>query len=123
LKAKSTQYLRASSEKESLLQKINKAKTELNELFSEIKAEDSLMMTLAAEMKELQARMDDCKARMAAKERNASQGVERTKSLVERYQQLKVDEEVVTDINTASQRQDEDWAKLREQMRSVWGEL
>jgi hypothetical protein len=74
-------------------------------------------------MKELQAKMDDCKARMAAKERNASQRVEQTKPLVERYQGLKVDEEVVTDIDTASQRQDEDWAKLREQMRSVWGEL
>ena len=85
LKAKSAQYLRASSEKESLLQEINKAKTELNELSFEIQAEDSLMMTLAAEMKELQAKMDDCKARMAAKERNASQEVERTKSLVERY--------------------------------------
>lgn len=72
LRVKSTQYVRASSEKESLLQEINKAKAGLNEISSEIKVEDSLMMTLAAEIKELQARMDDCKARMAAKERNAS---------------------------------------------------
>jgi chromosome segregation ATPase len=67
LKAKSTQYLRVSSEKESLLQEINNAEAKLIEVSSEIKVEDSLIMTLAAKMKELQARMDDCKARMATK--------------------------------------------------------
>ncbi|XP_022869741.1 uncharacterized protein LOC111389118 [Olea europaea var. sylvestris] len=33
-------------------------------------------------------KMDDCRARMAAKKRNASQGIERTKFLVEQYKKL-----------------------------------
>ena len=123
LKAKSTQYLHALSEKESLLLEINKAEDELKEISSEVMIEDSLMVNLAAQMRELQAKMDDCRARMAAKKCNASQGIERTKSLVEQYKKLEVDDDVVAELNITSSRQNEDWEKLRERIRSVWGGL
>lgn len=123
LKAKSTQYLCAVSERESLLLEINKAEDELKEISSEVMIEDSLMTSLAAQMKELQARMEDCKARMAAKKRNASQGIEQTKSLVEQYKKLEVDDDFVAELNVTSSQQSEDWGRLRERIRSVCDEL
>jgi chromosome segregation ATPase len=124
LKVKRTQYLRAVAEKESLCLEINKAKDELQEISSEVMIEDSLMVNLAAQMRELQAKMDDCRARMAAKKRNASQGIERTKSLVEQYKKLEVDDDdVAAELNITSSRQNEDWEKLRERIRSLWGSL
>ncbi|CAI9775704.1 unnamed protein product [Fraxinus pennsylvanica] len=66
LKAKSAQYLHDVSEKESLLQEIDKTKVELNKISSKVMVEDSLMISLALEIKELQAKMNHCKARLAA---------------------------------------------------------
>ncbi|CAA2997787.1 Hypothetical predicted protein [Olea europaea subsp. europaea] len=123
LNARSIQYLRAASERDSLLLEINKAEDELKEISSEVMIKDSLMTSLAVEMKELQAKMDDCRTRMAAKKRNASQGIERTKSLVEQYKKLEVDDDFVAELNVASSQQSEDWGRLREMIRSAWGEL
>ncbi|XP_022848866.1 uncharacterized protein LOC111371198 [Olea europaea var. sylvestris] len=122
-KARSTQYFHAASERESLLLEINKADDELKEISSDVMIEDSLMTSLAVEMKELQAKMDDCRARMAAKKCNASQGIERTKSLVKQYKKLEVDDDFVAELNVASSQQSEDWGRLREIIRSAWGEL
>ncbi|KAL2461858.1 Uncharacterized protein Adt_45278 [Abeliophyllum distichum] len=72
LKAKKTQYVNAVNEKESLYHEIDKAKNSLDEISSEVMVEDSLMMSLDTQMKEIQAKIDDCKARLAAKKCNAS---------------------------------------------------
>lgn len=52
LKAKSTQYLCAASEKELLLLEIDEAENKLKEISFDIMVENSLMINLAAEMKE-----------------------------------------------------------------------
>lgn len=95
----------------------------MKEISSDVMIEDSLMVSLAVEMKEFQAKMNDCRARMAGKKRNASQGIERTKSLVEQYKKLEVDDDFVTELNVASSQQSEDWGRLRERIRLAWGEL
>ncbi|CAA2955360.1 Hypothetical predicted protein [Olea europaea subsp. europaea] len=95
----------------------------MKEISSEVMIEDSLMTCLAAQMKELQARMDDCKARMVAKKRNASQGIERTKSLVEQYKKLEVDDDFVAELNVTSSQQSEDWGKLRERISLGLGRI
>lgn len=123
LKAQTTQYIQVVAERESLFDEIEKSKGTLNEISSEIMVEDSLMMKLVAEMKELQARMDDCKARLTAMERAAFQEVERSQSLVERYVKLEVNEEIAIELPAASQKQLEEWEQLREQMRAFWGNL
>ncbi|KAL2505219.1 Uncharacterized protein Adt_20840 [Abeliophyllum distichum] len=56
LKAKKTQYFNAVNEKESIHQEIEKAKSNLNEISSDVMVEDSLMMSLTAQMKEIQQR-------------------------------------------------------------------
>lgn len=76
LKARSTQCLCASSKRESFLLEISKADDELKEIYFEVMIEDSLIISLAAEMKEFQAKMNDYRARMAVKKHNASQGIE-----------------------------------------------
>ncbi|KAL2531384.1 hypothetical protein Adt_04735 [Abeliophyllum distichum] len=86
----------------------------LTEISSDVMVEDSLMMSLAAQMKEIQAKMDDCKARLVAKKRNASQEVERARSLLERYSNLEVDEGIMDELSTASIDQCDEWKKLRE---------
>ncbi|KAL2466466.1 Uncharacterized protein Adt_42317 [Abeliophyllum distichum] len=53
LEAKKTQYVIAMNEKESLYNEIDKAKSSLNEISSNVMVEDSLMMSLAAQMKEI----------------------------------------------------------------------
>lgn len=63
LKTQQAQYLRVSNEKESLFQELEKAKVHLNDISSEVMVEDSLMMKLAVEMRELQVKMDDSRAR------------------------------------------------------------
>ncbi|KAL2525139.1 Uncharacterized protein Adt_10193 [Abeliophyllum distichum] len=123
LKAKKTQYFNAVNEKESLYHEIDKAKSSLNEISSNAMVEDSLMMSLAAQMKEIQAKMDDYNARLAAKKHNSSQEVERAKSLLECYSNLEVDEGVMAELSTASIDQRDEWEKLREQMRSIWKKL
>ncbi|KAL2527007.1 Uncharacterized protein Adt_12061 [Abeliophyllum distichum] len=64
LKAKKTQYVTSVNEKESLYYEIDKAKSSFDEISSEVMVEDSLMMSLAAQIKKIQAKMDDCKARL-----------------------------------------------------------
>ncbi|CAI9776007.1 unnamed protein product [Fraxinus pennsylvanica] len=87
LKAKKIQYLNVVIEKESLLQELEKTKSNLRELSSEVKE------------------------------------VERGKSLLERYSKLDVDEGLMTELSTSSDEQRNEWEKLREQMRSLWGRL
>ncbi|KAL2474296.1 PMD domain-containing protein [Abeliophyllum distichum] len=123
LKAKKTQYFNAVTEKESLYHEIDKAKSILNEISSDIMVKDTLMMSLATQMKEIQAKMDDCKARLAAKKCNPSQEVERAKSLLEHYSNLEVDEGIMDELSTTSIDQRDEWEKLREQMRSIWGKI
>ncbi|CAI9786864.1 unnamed protein product [Fraxinus pennsylvanica] len=74
LSAKLAQALTLSIE--SLLLEINKDEDELNEISSEVMIEDSLMISSAAEMKEFRAKMNYCRAMMATKKCNASQGIE-----------------------------------------------
>ncbi|KAL2485158.1 hypothetical protein Adt_29914 [Abeliophyllum distichum] len=123
LKAKKTQYVNVVNEKESLYHEIDKAKSSLDEISSEVMVEDSLMMILAAQMKEIQAKMDDCNARLAAKKRNASQEVELAKSLLEHYSNLEVDEGIMAELSTTSIDQRDKWEKFREQMHSIWRKL
>ncbi|KAL2527367.1 Uncharacterized protein Adt_12421 [Abeliophyllum distichum] len=114
LKVNKTQYVLDVNEKECLHHEIEKAKSSLNEISSNVMVEDSLMMSLAAVMKELQAKMDNCKARLAAKKCNASQEVKRTKSLLKRYSNLEVDEEIMVELSNTSIDQRDKWKKLRE---------
>ncbi|KAL2491134.1 Uncharacterized protein Adt_26762 [Abeliophyllum distichum] len=120
LKSKKTLYFNDVNEKESLHQEIDKAKSNLNEISSDVMVEDSLMMSLTAQMKEIQEKIDNCKARLAAKKRNASQEVERARSLLERYSSLEVDQGIMAELSTAYVDQRDEWEKLREQMRSIW---
>ncbi|KAL2486710.1 Uncharacterized protein Adt_31466 [Abeliophyllum distichum] len=56
---------------ESLNIDINSAKSKLNELSSKVMIEDSFLTSLESDMKELQAKIDDCKMRLATKKHNA----------------------------------------------------
>ncbi|KAL2491908.1 Uncharacterized protein Adt_27536 [Abeliophyllum distichum] len=82
LRAKKMSFIRAMAETESLNIDINSAKSKLNELSSEVMIDDSSLISLASEMKELQAKIDECKMRLAAKKCNVSLEIERTKALM-----------------------------------------
>ncbi|KAL2491926.1 Uncharacterized protein Adt_27554 [Abeliophyllum distichum] len=73
------------AETESLNIDINSAKFKLNELSFEVMIDDSSLISLESEMKELQAKIDECKMRLAAKKCNTSLEIERTKALMARY--------------------------------------
>ncbi|KAL2490817.1 LRRNT 2 domain-containing protein [Abeliophyllum distichum] len=101
--------------------------SKLNELSSEVTVKDSLLISLESEMKKLQAKIDDCKIRLAAKKHNTSLEIERTKAMMARYSELVMDDSdaVIESLATivVDTRQCSNWSKLREQMRSVLEEL
>ncbi|KAL2532382.1 Uncharacterized protein Adt_05733 [Abeliophyllum distichum] len=92
LSAKKMNFVRAIAEKESLNININSAKSKLNELSSKVMIEDSLLISLEFETKELQAKINDCKTRLAAKKCKTSIEIERTKALVARYSEVMADD-------------------------------
>ncbi|KAL2527801.1 Uncharacterized protein Adt_12855 [Abeliophyllum distichum] len=125
LRAKKTSFVQTIAEKESLNIDINSAKSKLNKLSSEVMIEDSLLISLEYEMNDLQAKIDDCKMRLAAKKHNAFLEIERTKALMARYSEVITNDPdaVMETLSIVDTRQRSEWSKLRDQMRSVLEEL
>ncbi|KAL2532806.1 Uncharacterized protein Adt_06157 [Abeliophyllum distichum] len=109
------------AEKKSLNIDINSAKSKLNKLSSEVMIEDFLLISLESKMKELQAKIDDCKMRLAAKKHSVSLEIERTKALMACYLEIIVDDPntVMETLSIVDTRQRSEWSKLRDQMRFV----
>ncbi|KAL2491231.1 Uncharacterized protein Adt_26859 [Abeliophyllum distichum] len=92
LRAKKMSFIQVMAKKESLNIEISSAKSKLNELSSEVMVEDSLLMSLESKMKEIQAKIADCKTRLASKKRNTSLEIERTKALMAHYSEVTMDD-------------------------------
>ncbi|KAL2471454.1 Uncharacterized protein Adt_39590 [Abeliophyllum distichum] len=103
--------VRAMAEKKSLNIDINLAKSKLSEISSKVMIEDSLLMSLESEMKEIQVKIDDCKMRRAAKKRNAYLEIERIKALMARYSEVTVDDPdtVMETLSIVDTRQHFEW--------------
>ncbi|KAL2471039.1 Uncharacterized protein Adt_39175 [Abeliophyllum distichum] len=99
--------------------------SKLSELSSEVMIEDSLLISLESEMKELQAKIDDYKMRLAAKKCNASLEIERTKALMVCYSEVIADDPdaVMKTLSIVDTHQCFEWSKHRDQMQSVLEEL
>ncbi|KAL2506802.1 Uncharacterized protein Adt_22423 [Abeliophyllum distichum] len=121
LKREKTSFVQAVAEKESLNSAIDKAKSTLNELSSEVVIENSQLMSLEAKMRDIQAKIDECKMHLATKKHNASQEIERTRALMAHYSEITIDDPnmVMEELSTIDTRQRFEWSKLHSQMRSI----
>ncbi|KAL2466171.1 Uncharacterized protein Adt_42022 [Abeliophyllum distichum] len=125
LRAKKTSFVQTVAKKKSLNIDIDSAKSKLNQLSAEIMVEDSILFCLESEIKELQAKIDDYKMRLATKKRNISLEIERTKAMMARYSELVADDPdaVMETLSIVNTRQHSEWSKLRDQMQFVLEEL
>ncbi|KAL2525689.1 hypothetical protein Adt_10743 [Abeliophyllum distichum] len=100
---------------------IDKAKSTLNELSSEVMIEDFMLMSLEAEIKNIQVKIDDWNMRLASKKRNASQEIERISALMARYSEVTVDDPdmVIEELSIVDSHQHFEWSKLRCQMKFI----
>ncbi|KAL2531662.1 Uncharacterized protein Adt_05013 [Abeliophyllum distichum] len=106
--------VQAVAENESLNINIDKAKSTLNELSSEVVIEDSLLMSLEVEMRDIHVKIDDYKMTLVAIKCNAFQEIERTKALMAHYSEVTVDDPdiVIDELSIVDTRERSEWSKL-----------